>query len=152
MIIQSNAIIILWFSICKKTSRVSRWRYNLSEYKYKIIYVKGSKNVKADALSKAEIVSVESETTLFNDLIEAQNKDCDVQRLIASKNYFIENRVLFKKNDERGRLVIQTSMKKTILNLCHNDMSGGHLGFKKTWLKIKCRYSWKHMYRDKKDG
>jgi hypothetical protein len=39
-------------------------------------------------------------------------------------------------------------MKETILNLCHNDMSGGHLGFKETWPKIKCRYIWKHMYRD----
>ena len=71
---------------------------------------------------------MESDTTLLNDLIEAQNKDCDVQRLIASKNYFIQNRVLFKKNDERSRIVIPASMKETILNLCHNDMSGGHLG------------------------
>ena len=39
-------------------------------------------------------------------------------------------------------------MRQTILKLCHNDISGGHLGFKKTWPKISSRYFWKNMYTD----
>ena len=44
-----------------KTSRVSRWRYNLAEYKYKIRYAKGKLNVKADALSRAGVCSIQTD-------------------------------------------------------------------------------------------
>jgi hypothetical protein len=132
-----------------KTSRVSRWRYNLSEYRYKIVYVKGSKNLKADALSRAEICSINS-SPIINELIEAQHNDKDLKLLIQSptKGYFIENNVLYKASNERQRIVIPEIMRETILKLCHDDMSGGHLGFKKTWPKISSRYFWKNMYTD----
>ena len=130
-----------------KTSRVSRWRYNLSEFQYKIEYVKRSLNVKANTLSRAEILSVESITS---QIIKAQSKDVNLSEIKQHPptNFFVENGILFKKADGRNRIVIPESMKENILTNCHDDMSGGHLGFKKTWPKICSRFYWKIMYKD----
>ena len=130
-----------------KTSRVSRWRYNLAEYRYIIKYIKGKLNVKADALSRAEILSVQSNSI---DIMTAQHDDLIIRELIQkpTKDYFVENNILFKKSNNRNRIVIPESIKETILKLCHDDMSDGHLGFKKTWPKIRDRYYWKNMYGD----
>ena len=42
-------------------------------------------------------------------------------------------------------------MKETVLRMCHNDMGGGHLGFKKTWPKLRDRFYWPNMYKDTED-
>jgi hypothetical protein len=109
--------------------------------------VKEKLNVKADALSRAEILNVE---TITSDLMTAQNNDIIIKALIKdpTKDYFVENKILFRKSNTRQRIVIPESMKTTIFKLCHDDMSGGHLGIKKTWPKIRDRYYWKNMYSD----
>ena len=70
-----------------KTSRVSRWRYNLAEYKYTIKYIKGKLNVKADALSRAEIFNVQTNTP---DLQQAQNDDLALKEIKSKmpKDFF----------------------------------------------------------------
>jgi hypothetical protein len=113
------------------------------EYNYTIKYVKGKLNVKADAV----ILNVKTNTS---DLMTAQNDDINIKALIQdpTKYYLFENKILFRKSNTRQRIVIPESMKTTILKLCHNDMSGGHLCFKKTWPKLRDRYYWKNMYSD----
>jgi hypothetical protein len=83
-----------------KTSRVSRWRYNLSEFQYKIEYVKGSLNVKADALSRAEILSVESITS---QIIESQSNDENLSQINnVQLQIFLSKTVLFLKEQMDG--------------------------------------------------
>jgi hypothetical protein len=83
-----------------KTSRVSRWRYNLSEFQYKIEYVKGSLNVKADALSRAEILSVESITS---QIIESQSNDENLSQINnVHLQIFLSKTVLFLKEQMDG--------------------------------------------------
>ena len=80
-----------------KTSRVSRWRYNLAEYKYKIRYVKGKLNTKADALSRAEICTIKTSEI---DLVKAQNDDPLIKTLKEhlTNDYFISKNLIYKKN------------------------------------------------------
>ena len=153
-----------------KTSRVSRWRYNLAEYDYEIVYKKGSMNAKADALSRTGEENVSSKfkldksirkdiSTVFENellnlskemIIKEQNSDEWIQqaKLESRRGYFIENNILYKKENSRNKLVIPKSLKNEVLKLCHDDMSGGHLGFKRTWPKVRDRFYWSSMYKD----
>ena len=45
-------------------------------------------------------------------------------------------------------LVIPASMRNEILQSCHDDPLSGHLGFKKTYNKLRERLHWKNMYSD----
>ena len=142
-----------------KSSRINRWRLNLAEFDYKVIYKKGILNANADALSRIEsevareVNSVNS--VVFNDNVFklSQENDIFVQEikkkldLGVKTSFFLENGLLYK-SVVRGNscLVIPLSMVDTVLKMCHNDMGGGHLGFRKTWPKIRNRFYWKTMY------
>ncbi len=56
--------------------------------------------------------------------------------------------LLFKAGSKRTRLEVPQSLVAKCLCMCHNDMGGGHLGFKKTWPKLRDRFYWRTMYRD----
>ena len=46
-------------------------------------------------------------------------------------------------------MVVELSMKKRILESCHNDMLGGcHFGRDKTAAKVTSRFYWKGMNKD----
>ena len=137
-----------------KTSRVSRWRYNLAEYNYEIVYRKGSLNVKADALSRLGVNLVSYDGKLENlskeDIIREQEADNWIQKLKldSRRGYFMEDNILFKKDNERSKLVVPKTLKNVVLKLCHDDMAGGHFGFKRTWPKVRDRFYWSSMYKD----
>ena len=66
--------------------------------------------------------------------------------------YEIEDGIVYRqetrnKKDSR-RLAVPEKLKETVLNTCHEDLGGGHFGFKKTFGKIKQRYFWHGMYKD----
>ena len=90
-------------------------------------------------------------------MIKAQDNDPDIKSIkasIISKGsngiYVLERNILFKKKSKLKLLVIPKNLISTVCTLCHDDMSGGHFGFKKVWPKIKNRYFWKSMYYDVK--
>ena len=64
------------------------------------------------------------------------------------KGYIIHNDLVYKTGTKRIRLVVPESYIETCLETCHDDMGGSHLGFKKTWPKVRDRFYWKNMYRD----
>ena len=89
-----------------KTSRVSRWRYNLVEYNYEIVYKKGSLNVKADANSVS--TNQRSDTTIDNvfnknlsseitlwreNIVKEQDSDDWIRgvKLTSKRGYFVED-------------------------------------------------------------
>ncbi len=46
------------------------------------------------------------------------------------------------------QLVVPTGLRTAILKACHNDILTGHLGFNKTYNKIKCRFWWPNVYSE----
>ena len=146
-----------------KTSKVNRWRLELSEYSYIVKYKPGVKNTNADALSRV-VVPVKDEVKILEKrinvilsgesnivgLLEAQENDVELKVIRNSnrKGYLVQNGLLYKVGSKRNRLAIPRSFVENCLRMCHNDMGGGHLGFKKTWPKIRDRFFWKNMYAD----
>ena len=144
-----------------KTSRVARWRLQLAEYDYEIVYKKGILNANADALSRIETInsiSYEDHACIFDEVRKFQQEDKITNTLIKSMNkvkinkkFTLKEGILFQKRKNKSdRLVIPFVLKKMVFEICHNDMGGGHLGFKKTWPKIRDRFYWRFMYRDTK--
>ena len=64
-----------------------------------------------------------------------------------STNYFIQQRQLFKKNNEGNpqRIILPDQTELILFNL-HKDQSGAHLGTDATYEKLKERYYWPKMY------
>lgn len=63
-----------------------------------------------------------------------------------------DNILYYKFENTRGSIswlaVIPASAKETILKQLHDGITGGHLGTKKTLLKIQQRYFWHQMRKD----
>jgi hypothetical protein len=141
-----------------KSSRVSRWRMSMAEYQYKVIYMKGSANTRADALSRMEClvkrinkIEMVDKINLDKETIKAmQEEDSELLKLKDKRRFFLENGILFRSNFGHAQLVIPRKLKEVVLKLCHDDMSGGHLGFNKTWPKINEKFYWTNMYQDTK--
>jgi hypothetical protein len=64
-----------------------------------------------------------------------------------SKNYFVENNILFKRTKNKSQRVIKQDQKHLILYSLH-DEQGVHLGISSTYNKIKERYYWPNIYED----
>ena len=82
--------------------------------------------------------------------------------IITNCNFMIiENDLLYhlyhpsknkkKRNYLRKRLVVPNVLITTILDYYHDYELAGHLGFEKTYLKIRDRYYWNNMYNDIKN-
>ena len=48
---------LIWFKTADLNTRVQKWRFKLSDYKYEIIYKLGKMNVNADALSTKTVIT-----------------------------------------------------------------------------------------------
>ena len=79
------------------------------------------------------------------------------QIVASSDQYLMKNNILYhlsEHNLARQRpniycqLVIRPSMRNEILQSCHDDPLSGHLGFKKTYHKLRERFHWQNMYSD----
>ena len=44
--------------------------------------------------------------------------------------------------------MVPQELKSDILKLCHDDFTGGHLGEKKTWVKLSNRFYWQNYYKE----
>ena len=63
--------------------------------------------------------------------------------------FFMANDKIYKKGEElRDLLVIPNSVKKDILELCHDIPSAGHQGIQRTKERIKRSYSWYKLKQD----
>ena len=80
----------------------------------------------------------------------------ELKIMLHTKRCFrVVNNTLFRVIDKDTREILQLVVPKTerpkILNLVHDATSGGHLGFEKTFAKIKRRYYWPDYYNQIKD-
>ncbi|CAF1071831.1 unnamed protein product [Brachionus calyciflorus] len=136
-----------------KSTRIQKWRLMLAEYDKEIVYRKGAENKVADSLSRMEVNCVEDEKV---NLAKLQREDEDLQRIFRKLDdtnkygrYFLKENVLCKKYKKYpDKILVPKKLVESVLSTCHDGLSGGHLGFKKTYAKVKQSYLWKNMLRD----
>ncbi|GFY48523.1 retrovirus-related Pol polyprotein from transposon 17.6 [Trichonephila inaurata madagascariensis] len=142
----------------------SGWALRLQEHDFDVKYKTGKKHSNADALSRN---SMEEETetpdkflavtTSMNFAME-QKKDPDLAKLKLSSNSskneefrFIDGILCRKNFDPDGKLwlpVIPKHLRADILRHFHDAPTAGHLGFAKTYDRIRKRFYWPGMYRN----
>ncbi|GFU97192.1 hypothetical protein TNCV_559861 [Trichonephila clavipes] len=133
---------LCWLMNLKDPSgRLARWALRLQEHDFDVKYKTGKKHSDADALSRNP-VEEETETpdtflavTTSMNLAMEQKKDQDL-----AKNF-----------DPDGKLwlpVIPKHLRADILRHFHDAPTAGHLGFAKTYDRIRKRFYWPGMYRN----
>ncbi|GFV72311.1 hypothetical protein TNCV_637731 [Trichonephila clavipes] len=156
---------LCWLMNLKDPSgRLARWALRLQEHDFDVKYKTGKKHSDADALSRNP-VEEETETpdkflavTTSMNLAMEQKKDQDLAKLKllsnSSKNEefrFIDGILCRKNFDPDGKLwlpVILKHLRADILRHFHDAPTAGHLGFAKTYDRIRKRFYWPGMYRN----
>jgi hypothetical protein len=132
--------------------RQQKWVTKVQEFDFDIEYVKGKRNIVADALSRRPTtyslmeISADWESHL---LVEySKNKfACEVMDWqIQDDRYRVIDDVIFYKY--RVYLVPDSRLKKKILTTVHDSPLAGHQEFFKTYKQIKERFSWKGLKHD----
>jgi hypothetical protein len=67
-----------------------------------------------------------------------------------NKNYRLIEDIIYKQQGNKLKLVVPQSLKRHTLQICHDGMSGGHLGLNETYKKVQERFCWKDMWSDVK--
>ncbi|UYV71143.1 hypothetical protein LAZ67_8001868, partial [Cordylochernes scorpioides] len=163
---------LCWLSNLKDpTGRLARWALKLQEYNVTVVYKSGRKHQDADCLSRNPL-QLELEEA-YNDedddipsitaltCFEAeQRKDPKINKLIdeteifgaESKGYEMLKGTLYKNNfDPLGNqhlLVIPKHLRLELLKSLHDAPTAGHLGFSKTYERVKNKYFWPGLLRD----
>lgn len=139
-------------------NRQRRWLQLLCEYDFEIVHVAGKENKVADALSRRPMCNALTvlRTGLFDEIRNEVAKDsfyCKIFETLLENpteihngtfhlykgDLFYLNRLCVPKN---GNLKVQ------ILQECHDAPFSGHLGFNKTYNKIKHSFFWPGMKGD----
>lgn len=157
---------LCWLTNLKDPSgRLARWALRLQEYDISINYKSGKKHKDADSLSRNPV----EEDRMLSDVIaaicvdniaEEQMKDPGLVELIRAvedakpvKGEFqLIGDILCKKNfDPTGKQwlpVIPKHLRRDILQHFHDAPMAGHLGFVKTYDRLRKRFHWPGLYRN----
>lgn len=156
---------LCWLASLKDPSgRLARWALRLQEYDFSVVYKSGKKHQDADSLSRnpieGENFSSEEMNVLssFKNIMEEQMKDANLVEIMKSKrtdtvktNYELVDGILCKKNfDPDGKMwlpLIPKHLRKDILQYFHDSLTAGHLGFARTYDRIRKRFYWPGLYR-----
>ena len=147
--------------------RLIRWSMCLQDYDFTIEYKSGASHKNVDCLSRYPVEEpdpdIEDGLMMLAEglnLVEAQGQDkwCSqiINELKEGKNkkyligYKMENdllyKVIYKANHEpRLLLCVPKKLRRQILEELHDNVLSGHLGFQKTFTKIRERFYWNRM-------
>jgi hypothetical protein len=118
------------------SERQQKWVTKVHEFDFDIEYVKGKKNIMADALSRkpATCSLMEISTEWKSHLLVEYSKNkftCEVMDgKIQDDGYRVIDDAMFYK--DRVYLVLDSGLKKKILTTIHDSPLAGHQGFFKT--------------------
>nr|XP_041632108.1 uncharacterized protein LOC121502491 [Drosophila kikkawai] len=141
------------------TGRIARWALDLQQYQYDVHYRLGKYNVVADALSRQPLEHLQRLMPderlckwLKRKLADVQD---DPQRF---PDYVIQNGELYRHLGHRPddqdyipwKLCVAAEHRARILQECHDALTAGHFGTRKTILRISQKYYWPGMFRDVK--
>ncbi|UYV72237.1 hypothetical protein LAZ67_9002287, partial [Cordylochernes scorpioides] len=156
---------LCWLANLKDPSgRLARWALRLHEYEVAVCYKNGRKHKDADCLSRSPLPDTAEETeedilclAVLCDVEKEQQRDPSLKKIIENcgdpnyKIFVIINNILYKKNyDPLGRpwlLVVPRTLRLEVLRSSHDAPTAGHLGFAKTYDRIRRRFFWPSLYR-----
>ncbi|UYV79479.1 hypothetical protein LAZ67_17002785, partial [Cordylochernes scorpioides] len=145
--------------------RLARWALRLQEFDVTVVHKSGRKHQDADCLSRSPLNCSEDIEEDIPCIVALQNfgreqmKDPDltkiadkIQQETSNKSFMKINDTLHKKNyDPMGRewlLVVPRHLRPEILRNLHDSPTSGHLGFTKTYDRIRKKFYWPGMYRN----
>lgn len=147
------------------TPKLNRMMLELSPFNFEIRYKSGAKHKVPDCLSRLclpntekvndpEAIDAPVYAINVDEMKQKQSADKDVMQLMkraqkrGQKYFLIQNGVLYKRNSGAGQKwlpVIPSAMINEILVESHDSPISGHLGFTRTYDKIRKRFYWKNM-------
>jgi hypothetical protein len=132
--------------------RQHKWVSKVHAYDFDIEYVKGKKNVVVDALSRrpATFSMTEISTDWKSILLVEYSKNtfsCELMEgIIQDDRYRVVDDIIYYK--DKIYLVPESTLKDKILREVHDAPLAGHLGYLKTYRKVRERFSWKGLKED----
>ncbi|UYV67393.1 hypothetical protein LAZ67_5000448, partial [Cordylochernes scorpioides] len=143
--------------------RLARWALRLQEFDVTVVYKSGRKHQDAECLSRSPLEysedmeeDIPSIVTLQN-FSEEQMNDQAIRKIAdklqsSPNNSFVKiDNTLYRKNyDPMGKpwlLVVPRHLRQELLKNFHDSPTAGHLGFTKTYDRIRKKYYWPGMYR-----
>jgi hypothetical protein len=129
-----------------------KWVTKVQAFNFDIEYVKGKKNIVANALSRRPVPCslMEILADWKSHLLVEYSKNkfaCEVMDgQIHDDQYRVIDDVIFYK--DIIYLVPYSGLKKKILTAVHDSPLAGHQGFFKTYRQIRERFSWKGLKQD----
>ncbi|UYV61011.1 K02A2.6-like [Cordylochernes scorpioides] len=141
------------------SGRLARWALKLQEFDVTVIYKSGRKHKDADCLSRSPLENDQPSAvmSLTNVDIE-QTKDPVLAKIIDNlnsgytrKEFSIIDGIIYKKNySTTGRpwlMMIPKHLRSEVMADLHDAPTAGHLGFARTYDKVKKRFYWPGLYR-----
>ncbi|KAH8300620.1 hypothetical protein KR059_003819, partial [Drosophila kikkawai] len=139
------------------TGRIARWALELQQYQYDVHYRRGKYNVVADALSRQPLEHLQRLVPderlckwLKRKLADVQD---DPQRFPDCLNGELYRHLGHRPDDQDyipWKLCVAAEHRARILQECHDAPTAGHLGTRKTILRISQKFYWPGMFRDVK--
>jgi hypothetical protein len=129
-----------------------KWVTKVQAFDFDIEYVKGKKNIVANALSRrpAACSLMEVSADWKSHLLVEYSKNkfpCEVlDGQVQGDRYMVIDDIIFYK--DKVYLIPGSGLKKKILATVHDSPLVGHQGFFKTYRKIIERFSWKGLKQD----
>jgi RNase H-like domain found in reverse transcriptase/Reverse transcriptase (RNA-dependent DNA polymerase)/Integrase zinc binding domain/Integrase core domain len=149
---------LLWLHNLKDPQgRLGRWALRLSQYRFSMVHRKGKENVVADYLSRApfEHVTIIDIPDIPVDPWYTAMKHKVATNPLKHPDWRIEHNRLYKFLDthtmdpeSEWKLIVPEESRQAVYTECHDNITSGHLGARKTWKRAQQHYFWPRMHRD----
>jgi hypothetical protein len=152
---------LLWLQNLKDPQgRLARWALRLQGYDYTLVHRKGKEHVVPDMLSRAPVVEeirVIEDTVTINDKwyntmitnVTEKPGDYSEWRVTNGKLWkHLPSQFGIDEDFNNWKLVVPKDFRDEIYKECHDDVTAGHLGVMKTYLRAKQKYYWPRMRVD----
>ncbi|UYV78935.1 hypothetical protein LAZ67_17000317, partial [Cordylochernes scorpioides] len=140
------------------SGRLARWALKLQEFDVTVIYKSGRKHKDADCLSRSPLENDPPSAVMsLTNVDKEQTKDPDLAKIIDNlnsgytrKEFSIIDGTLYKKiYSTTGRpwlMMIPKHLRSEVMADLHDAPTAGHLGFARTYDKVKKRFYWPGLY------